>query len=189
MSVIGAAADSPLELLRMKHAAEEYVRRSQAAWTMVRASAFFETWIALLEQTAAGSGRPLVFGRGDNPINFVSVVDVAALLERVIADPSSRGRALQIGGPQNLTLNELASAVQRSAGRTQQPRHVPRFALHAMATLLRPIKPDLARQARAALVMDTVDMTFGSTEVHERYVDLPTTLLSAVLGDDQCALY
>ena len=30
---------------------------------------------------AGRSGRPLVFGKGDNPINFVSVIDVAAVVE------------------------------------------------------------------------------------------------------------
>jgi hypothetical protein len=32
----------------------------------------------VLAKTAARFGRPVVFGRGDNPINFVSVTDVAA---------------------------------------------------------------------------------------------------------------
>src|SRR5262249_43135622 len=83
----GASADSPMELFRMKHAAEQRLRASGITATIVRSTAFMETWVALLRQTAARSGRPLVFGRGDNPINFVSVIDVAALAERAITDP------------------------------------------------------------------------------------------------------
>ncbi len=165
MSVVGASADSPLELFRMKHAAERYLRASGVPWTIVRATAFLETWVALLEQTAARSGRPLVFGRGDNPINFVSVTDVAAVLERAITDPATRGRTLEIGGPENLTLNQLAASVQRTAGRTGEPRHVPRAALRTMATALSPFRPDLARQARAALVLDSADMAFEAMPV------------------------
>ena len=83
----------------MKYAAEQHLRASGVPWTIVRATAFLETWTALLEQTASCSGRPLVFGRGDNPINFVSVDDVAALVERVVVDPSTRGQVFEIGGP------------------------------------------------------------------------------------------
>ena len=53
MSVAGAAADSPMELFRMKHAAEAHLRSSGVRWTIVRATAFFELWIDILGSTAA----------------------------------------------------------------------------------------------------------------------------------------
>jgi uncharacterized protein YbjT (DUF2867 family) len=98
MSIVGASAEHPVDLFRMKHAAGAHLRGSGVPWTIVRPTAYFETWIGVLEQTARRSGRPLVFGRGDNPVNFVSAGDVAALLELVITDPSTRGRTLEIGG-------------------------------------------------------------------------------------------
>ena len=72
-----------------------------------------ETWIALLQQKATASGRPPVFGHGDNPINFVSVVDVAEVVEQVSVDSGTRGKVLEICGPDNLTLRQ--PAVARSA--------------------------------------------------------------------------
>jgi len=171
-----------MELFRMKHAAEEHLRASDVPWTILRATAFLETWVGLLEQTASRSGRPLVFGRGENPINFVSADDVAALLEHAVTDPSTRGTALEIGGPQDLTLDELAAAVQRAAGRSKSPRHVPRIVLRAMAGVTGPLKPDLARQARAAVVMDTADLSFDAARIHQKYPDLPSTTLAGLLG-------
>src|SRR6185312_1267744 len=103
MSVVGAAPDSPMELFRMKHAAETALGASGVAATIVRATAFLELWIDLLTKTAGRGNRPLVFGRGRNPINFVSARDVAALADRVIADPATRGHTFEIGGPDNLT--------------------------------------------------------------------------------------
>jgi NADH dehydrogenase len=182
MSVVGASPASPMELFRMKHAAEEHLRGSAAPWTIVRATAYLETWVGLLEQTATRSGRPVVFGRGQNPINFVSAGDVAALLERAVIDRSARGKVLEIGGPQDMTLDQLAAAVQKAAGRTEEPRHVPRIVLHAMATVMGPFKPALARQARAALVMDSADMAFDASGIHDAYPDLPSTRLSEVLA-------
>ena len=82
----------------------------------MRATAYLETWVDLLEQTASKSGRPLVFGRGDNAIYFVSAIDVAMLVERAITDPSLRGKTLEVGGPENLSLNQLAAAIQKQGG-------------------------------------------------------------------------
>jgi NADH dehydrogenase len=183
MSVIGASASSPMELFRMKHAAEQHLRASGVAWTIVRANPFLETWVGLLQMTAGKSGRPLVFGRGDNPISFTGADDVAALIERVVTNSSTRGQTLEISGATSLTLNQLAVAVQKASGRNGGVRHVPRPALRAMAMLLRPVKPELARQARAALLMDSIDLRFDSTAVREGFPDLPSTTPADLLMD------
>jgi uncharacterized protein YbjT (DUF2867 family) len=181
MSVVGAAAGSPMELFRMKYAAEQHLRASRVSWTIVRATAFLELWIDLLSQTAARSGRPVVFGHGNNPLNFVSVTDVAALVEQAITDPATRGRILEIGGPDNFTFNQLAAAVQAAAGRTGAPRHVPPRMLRLMAGTLGRVKPELGRQARAALVMDHTDLTHDATDIRQAYPGLPCTPLSVCL--------
>src|SRR5205085_1815562 len=108
----------------MKHAAEDHLRASGVPWTIVRATAFAEFWLDLLEQTAGRSGRPVIFGRGVNAINFVSVSDVAALVERAVVDPLTRGAIFEIGGPQNVSFNELAAGLQRVSRRSTMPRHV-----------------------------------------------------------------
>jgi uncharacterized protein YbjT (DUF2867 family) len=183
MSIVGAAADSPMELHRMKHAAERYAMSSGVPTTIVRASAFMELWVDLLRQTAARSGRPLVFGRGDNPINFVSVADVAGLIDHVVTDTSSRGKTLEIGGPDNLSFNQLAAAVQSADGRTGSPRHVLPAMLWLTANTIGRFKPQLARQTRATLAMDRTDLTFDATPVHQLYPSLPNTSLTDVLTE------
>jgi uncharacterized protein YbjT (DUF2867 family) len=182
MSVAGAVEDSPMELFRMKHAAEEHLRASGVRWTIARATAFFELWIDVLSQTAARSGRPLVFGRGDNPINFVSVTDVAALAEHAVTDPATRGHILQIGGPDSLTFNQLATAIQAAAGRTSAPRHVPPLVLRLMAQTAGRLKPELGRQARAALLMDRIRLDHDAGAARQTYPDIPFTPLGMCLG-------
>ena len=181
VSVVGAAADSPMELFRMKHAAEQHLRASGTAWTIVRSTAFLETWIDLLAQTADRAGRVVVFGRGNNPINFVSVNDVAAVVERAIDDADARGQTIEVGGPENLTFSQLARAIQ-SAGPSVASRHVPRAALKAMALLLRPFWPERARQGAAALALDMMDLRFDPSAIRARYPDLSLTSSSDVLA-------
>ena len=171
MSAVGAAANSPMELFRMKRAAEEYAAASNVPTTVIRATAFAELWLGLLEQTARRLGRPLIFGHGNNAINFVSVHDVACLVERAITDPATRGQIFEIGGPGNLTFNELARAGQTAAGLNSPPRHVPPSVLRLMGTTIGRVKPALGRQAKAALVMDRADLTFDTTAIHRIYPD------------------
>jgi uncharacterized protein YbjT (DUF2867 family) len=187
MSVVGAAADSPMELFRMKHAAEQHLMAGDGDWTIVRATAFLELWIDVLAKTAARSGRPVVFGRGANPINFVSVMDVAGLVEQAVTDPATRGRILEIGGPDNLSLNQLAAAIQNAAGLLAAPRHVPRLALRLTAGTARYLKPDLGRQARAALVMDQADFSFDPTAIRQAYPSVSCTPLDICLRQSAVA--
>jgi uncharacterized protein YbjT (DUF2867 family) len=184
LSTVGAAADSPMELFRMKYAAELYAATSGVPTTVVRATAFLELWIEMLRQTAKRSGRPLVFGRGDNPINFVSVADVAAVVELAVADPGTRGETLEIGGPDDLTFNQMAQAVLTADGGTGTPRHIPPAALMLMANTVGRLNPQLGRQTRAALVMDRTDFTFDARPIHNSYPGLPCTALVELLAND-----
>ncbi len=72
---------------------------------------------------------------------------------------------------------------QDVTGRRGAVRHIPRPALHAMAWLTTAIKPALARQARAALVMDTRDMTFDAGATRRAFPDLPDIDLPSALKE------
>jgi NADH dehydrogenase len=124
----------------------------------------------------------MVFGHGDNAINFVSVNDVAHLVERAITDPTTRGQVLEIGGPANLSFNELARAVQAAAGRTSAPRHVPPAVLRLTGATIGRVMPALGRQTKAALVMDRVDLTFDTAAIRRVYPDIPATSLTDLLA-------
>lgn len=156
LSVVGARTDHPMELFRMKAAAEETLREGPDDWTVVRASAFAEGWADIVRSTTSGKGVPKVFGRGLNPINFVAVDDVAHAVVRAVTDPSLRSQVIEVGGPDNLTMTRLAQIVTGQ----QRVSHIPRMALRLMAVALTPIRPSQARLVRAALVMDTADLRF-----------------------------
>jgi uncharacterized protein YbjT (DUF2867 family) len=164
MSVVGASPDSPMELFRMKAAAERHLYESQVEGTVVRSAAFLETWTTILEKTAGRSGRPMVLGHGANPVNFVGASDVAAVLADAVLDPIARGTTVEVTGPVDLTLTQLAIEVQRAAGRAGAPRHLPRAALKAVAATVGRARPQVGRMTRAALVMDTIDLRQGSPD-------------------------
>ena len=156
-----------MELFRAKYDAEQHLRASSVRWTIVRAAAFVELWAEIMTKAP-------VFGRGENPINFVSVNDVAAVVERAVTDTGLRGQLIEVGGPQNITFNELAALLQQTGGRPAKVRHVPRWLLRSMAPF--------TRQARAAIAMDTTDMTFDPVAAHNVLADQPLTDIQTALS-------
>jgi hypothetical protein len=90
--------------------------------------------------------------RREESYGRLSVGDVADLVVQVVLDATYRGRIIEIGGPRELTLNELVVTSREVTGGPARVRHLPR-------TLLRALAP-LHRQPRSALVMDTRDMTY-----------------------------
>ena len=183
VSVVGASPGHPIGLFRAKHSAEGTLRASGIPWTIVRATAFMETWGTIMGRPLQASGKTMVFGHGDNPINFVSATDVAALVGLAATDPGLRGHVFEIGGPDDLTFNQVAAIVQDAAGRHGTVRHIPRLALRAMACLTTAMKPALARQALAALAMDTLDMTFDSAAARRAFPGLPNTDMPSALKE------
>jgi NADH dehydrogenase len=156
VSGLGAAPDHPIELFRMKAAAEQHLRASGAPWTIVRAGAFLELYRDLFRRTAGRTGRPLVLGRGDNPVTFAAVPDVAGAVVCALTDPACRDVVLEVPG-RTMTFDELAAAMEPELGAgARSPRHVPRLVLRLLA-VAGATTP--GRLAAAALVMDTSDVT------------------------------
>jgi hypothetical protein len=54
--------------------------------------------------------------------------------------------------------------------------------LRVLANAAGAVKPDLARQVRASLVMDSDDLTFDSASVRAVYPGLPCTSVADILA-------
>ena len=177
LSVLGARPDHPMSLHRAKYAAEQHLYASDLDWTVLRPSAYLETWAGVIGGKLFAGGPALVFGRGTNPINFVSVRDVAALVEAAITVPTLRNRAVDVAGPDNLTMVQFAELL----GATKI-RHIRRAALRFIAKAAAPLAPVFARQAAAAIVMDTTHMSADADTLHQRFPDMTWHRPSEVLG-------
>jgi uncharacterized protein YbjT (DUF2867 family) len=181
VSVLGAAPDHPMSLYRAKHAAEQALQAGGLQWTIIRPAAYLETWIAIIGAKLASNGQALVFGPGRNPINFVSAHDVAAVVDLAVHDQSLRGQLLEVAGPENLTFTQIAERLITASGKPGRTRHIPLPMLRAMSVLARPVSPVFARQAQAAVVMNTSDMTVDVAAIRTRFPTIPATTLDDVI--------
>jgi NADH dehydrogenase len=180
LSVAQAAVDHPMALLRAKFAAEQAVRASGVGWTIIRPTAYLETWLGLIGGPLVATGKTLVFGRGRNPINFVSALDVARFVDLAIADPSLRMKVVEVPGPENLTLDQLVEIIETASGRSGRASHSPRAIMRLLSIALRPIDRMRAGQIGTALVMDTRDMAIDGLAVRAAYPSIPMTSAATV---------
>ena len=181
LSMHDARADHPLELARMKYRAEDAVRASRLDWTIVRPTAFMALWAGIVGDPIVNKGKTIVFGKGDNPINFISERDAAHFVELAIFDPDLSGAVLEIGGPDDLTFNQVVQQIEVATGRMAAVKHVPLPVMQLAQLLLRPIKPDIAAMIRAGVAFDTMNMRFDAAELRRRFPQVQLTPLARVI--------
>jgi uncharacterized protein YbjT (DUF2867 family) len=184
VSIQGVTPDHPMELFRMKYRAEQELRSSGLSWTIIRPTAYMETWGKLVGEPLLKTGKTQIFGRGNNPINFVTSSDVARFVELAVTDPAMRNGVVEVGGPENLTMKQVARTFETVSGKTGKIRHIPLPVMRLMSVLMRPLNPTLARQVQAAIVMDTRDFSFDPAATSRRYPSMPLTSLSDLVRRD-----
>ena len=159
-SAMFAAADHPVDFLRTKAQVEAYLRASGLAFAIIRPSAFMEWHVhRFIGQPLIESGKTTLFGPGSNPINFVAADDVAAVAVAALMQESA-GSTFDVGGPDNVTRNAVAAMYAERLHRPVAVRHVPLGALRALAPLVRPFRPELARLLAVSVWSETSDQTF-----------------------------
>jgi uncharacterized protein YbjT (DUF2867 family) len=135
----------------------QLVQASGLAWTVIRCAAFMEWCLDFLAVPLWTTGHTRIYGRGDNPINFVSAHDVARVVELAVTDPALRNARLSVAGPENLSFNEVVRRIRADTGSAGRARHVPLPMLWTMWTLMSTFRPALAREIRAGIFLDTAD--------------------------------
>ena len=164
VSVQGASPDAPPEFFRIKYRTEEYLRASGLNFTILRPGAYMELWAQLIGQPIREQGKATIFGRGNNPINFVSVEDVARFVDIALNDARARNAVIEVGGPENLTMNQVAEIFERASGRQAKKRHIPLLMMRAMSILMQPLNPAMSRLIRNGIYMDTADLCYATAD-------------------------
>lgn len=158
-SILGARPNHPVDMYRYKYATEQYLRASGLDCTILRPAPFMETWLEILGDSVLKRGTAMVFGKGMNPINFVSVEDVASIAVRALEDRQALGKIIEVGGPENMSQMQLVRAIQQATGRTVKIRHIPLPMMRVMHVATQRINPAFSRMTLAGIIMDTEDMT------------------------------
>ncbi|MFL5648693.1 MAG: SDR family oxidoreductase [Chloroflexota bacterium] len=153
VSFPGVILESATPFAQAKLATEELLKASPMHEVIVRPDAYQEPWLSRERGFDWRSGRVVIFGRGDGQASYVAMDDVAEAIVRLTAMPDPP-RMVEFGGPEMMTRNELAAAFETALGTRLRRRHVPRLAMRAGSTALRPIHPALSSVLGMGLSLD-----------------------------------
>jgi NADH dehydrogenase len=140
MSGIDTMTGDPGPYLLSRRLGEEAVRESGVPWTMLRPSIMFGGPDAAFVRAMARLVRaPVVPVAGDGRVRLqlVWVEDVARCLVTLVTDDARLGNEYPIGGPDQLTYDEVLDAVGEAMGKDQVRKvHVPMSLVRVQAGLL-----------------------------------------------------
>jgi uncharacterized protein YbjT (DUF2867 family) len=169
ISILGAAPDSPMELFHAKYAEEQHLKASGLCYTILRAAAFIEFWTNMVGEPVLKTGKTTVFGRGDNPVNFVSADDVARFSLLALEDPQAQNQTIDMGEPENLSFNQAVAIFEKVAGKKAAISHIPLPVMRVMRVVMQVATPIFSKQITGRILIDTTDQNPDMTPVLAKY--------------------
>jgi NADH dehydrogenase len=138
MSALGAREDGPTPYLRTKFAAEELVRQSGLSYTVFRPSLIFGRGGEAVKMFADMVARIVVPIIGDGKYRFqpVSVRTVAQGFVKALELETAQGQTLDVGGPDNVTFDEIMDALAGVMGKSIVKIHTPVMPLRLVTSAL-----------------------------------------------------
>ncbi len=118
LSALGADPDGPTHYIRAKGRAEEAVRDSDLDWTVVRPSVVFGEggqFVGFTRKLTPPVLAPLP-GGGETRFQPIHVADLVGMLADTLETEAHVGETYEIGGPEQLTLADVAQLVREAQG-------------------------------------------------------------------------
>jgi uncharacterized protein YbjT (DUF2867 family) len=125
LSSVGAERASGTGPIQYIRPIEEGLRESDVPSTFLRAAYFMENWGSMLKG-AIESGTLYYGVRGDRRFSQVATQDIGRTAARLLVEgPPSGVRVVQLAGPADLTLQDVADAIGKVAGKPVTAISVP----------------------------------------------------------------
>ena len=172
VSAVGAVNNPEFPYLQSKWEGEQAVIDSGLPYTIIRPSIIFGRGDEFLNSLAAlVRVFPMVpiISSGRNRLQPIWVDDVAQCIALSLSRHDLQGHILELGGPEQLSYNEIVSIVSRTMGRRRVHLHVPMWIMRANVALMQalmsrpPIDSEMLKMMRVRNVAEVgvVEQVFG----------------------------
>lgn len=152
LSAIGADPDPTFPYLCSKWQGEQWVRGSGLEWVILRSSVVFGERDGFFSQLAKALSLPAPFlvipGDGSAAFQPISADDLSRCLVAAVEDGDRSGKTYELGGPEQLTLDEITLAVAEAIGKEwfgisrRRPLHMDPRMIRPGAVLMEKFMPD-----------------------------------------------
>jgi uncharacterized protein YbjT (DUF2867 family) len=178
VSYRGVDQFAAVDYFRIKWYIEDAIRRSGVPYVMLRPTAFMDIWVNdVLAPGIRKSGVTTIFGDGTAVANYIAVEDVAQFAVSILGRAEIVNEAIEIGGPSNLSQNDLATLVERHLKSPGKRRHVPVVALKILPPVVRLFSEVTARLMTLGLYSATESKPFPAWKAAaDRFGVMPRTV-------------
>jgi NADH dehydrogenase len=121
--------DNEFPLRNAKRAVESRLEESGITYTILRPGYFMEAWLSPMVGFDYPNANAQIYGSGENPISWISLIDVAQFALESLDNPAARNATLELGGPQALSPTEVVKIFEELGGQSFEVQHVPEEAL------------------------------------------------------------
>lgn len=139
MSALGSRPNAATPYHHTKWLSEEAVRSSGLTWTIFRPSLVFgpgDGFTTALARALRWSAVFPVFGDGSYQLQPIAVEEVARSIVASLELPNTAGQTYELGGPEQLSFNEVLRRISRALGLRRAFLHVPLALARPMVNLL-----------------------------------------------------
>jgi uncharacterized protein YbjT (DUF2867 family) len=160
-SAVGARPGAKSEYHKTKWQAEELVRASGIPYTILRPSLIYgpgDQFTLRLAEIIRQSPVLPVIGSGKSKVQPIAIDDVVSCIVKAIASDAFLNESYEIGGPEQLTYEEVTRAIAGAMGIRRPAIHVPMLFMRPMARVLETVlpKPPLTTDQLIMLQEDNV---------------------------------
>lgn len=174
ISALGAAEDRSYPYLYSKWQGEQEVVNSGLPYTIIQPSIMFGAGDEFLNNVASlVRVCPIVpvVGSGRNRLQPIAVEDMARCIALAVDREDLKGKTIEVGGPKQVSYNEIVTTVTRALGKQRLRFHVPVWLMYVLTAAVQrilpraPVTTDQLRMLaiRNVAEPDVVEKTFGFT--------------------------
>jgi uncharacterized protein YbjT (DUF2867 family) len=168
----GATPVDSVDIFRLKWHIADAVRRSQVPYVIVCPTALMDIWVdELIAGGIRKDGVTMLFG------NYIAVHDVAEFIVKILDREDVVNESIDVGGPSNISLNDLGTLIEKRLGGPSKRRHIPLAAMKLLPIVIKPFNETLARQMTMGNYVATQSKPFpGWKATADRFGVLPETI-------------
>jgi uncharacterized protein YbjT (DUF2867 family) len=162
-------------LLEAKRANERLLHDSGLQYTVLQPSLFMEIWFGAAVGWDLAAGKAQLFGKGDQPISWISSNDVAAYAVAVLEEPKAFNQNIPLGGPAGVTPEDALRLIEKAFARPFKVTRLPTFMPKLGAAVLKVFSPKLASLmafGTETLSGDVIDLTKARSIADVRFTPL-----------------
>ena len=143
-----------------KRAVEERLRGSGLTYTILQPTFFAEVWLSPAVGFDYPGRKATIYGTGQNPISWISYLDVAQFAVVSLDNPAARNTTLKLGGPEDISPLNVVKIFEKVGGKPFEVTHVPVEALQGqLAGATDPMQKSFAAMMISYASAAAIDMT------------------------------